>query len=53
MPSPVPGPTPSTKGPGRRERRTVIATTELTAYLQPLWPGWGQVSQISRAVGEG
>jgi hypothetical protein len=36
------------KGHGRRERRTVIATTELTTYLQPHWPGLQQVYQITR-----
>jgi hypothetical protein len=36
------------KGHGRRERRTLIASTELTAYLQPNWPGLQQVCQITR-----
>jgi hypothetical protein len=36
------------KGHGRRERRTVIASTELTAYLRPLWEDLGQVDQITR-----
>ena len=36
------------KGHGRRERRTLIATTELTAYLQPNWPDLQQVCQIIR-----
>ena len=37
-----------TKGHGRRERRTVVASTELTAYLQPVWKDLGQVYQITR-----
>lgn len=36
------------KGHGRRERRTLIATTELTSYLRPNWPGLEQVCQITR-----
>jgi Transposase DDE domain len=36
------------KGHGRRERRTLIASTELTAYLQPHWPGLQQVCQVTR-----
>src|SRR5262249_7772074 len=36
------------KGHGRRERRTLIATTELTPYLQPNWPDLQQVCQITR-----
>jgi len=36
------------KGHGRRERRTVIASTELTAYLRPIWKDLGQVCQITR-----
>lgn len=36
------------KGHGRRERRTVIASTELTAYLRPRWMDLGQVYQITR-----
>jgi predicted transposase YbfD/YdcC len=38
----------SNKGHGRFERRTVIATTELTSYLKPQWPDLGQVYQITR-----
>jgi hypothetical protein len=37
-----------TKGQGRRESRTVIATTELTTYLRPQWPDLQQVYQIRR-----
>jgi hypothetical protein len=40
--------TTSGKGHGRRERRTLIASTELTAYLQPCWPGLQQVCQVTR-----
>jgi len=36
------------KGHGRRERRTLIASTELTTYLRPHWPDLGQVCQITR-----
>jgi predicted transposase YbfD/YdcC len=36
------------KGHGRRERRTLIASTELTTYLQPSWPDLQQVCQITR-----
>src|SRR5262249_27442258 len=36
------------KGHGRRERRTLVASTELTAYLRPDWPGLGQVCQVTR-----
>ena len=36
------------KGHGRRERRTLIATTELTSYLRPHWPDLGQVCQVTR-----
>jgi hypothetical protein len=36
------------KGHGRRERRTLIATTELTSYLRPNWPALQQVCQITR-----
>jgi predicted transposase YbfD/YdcC len=36
------------KGHGRIERRTVIATTELTTYLQSGWPDLQQVYQITR-----
>lgn len=38
----------SSKGHGRRERRTVIATTELASYLQPHWPDLRQVYQVTR-----
>jgi hypothetical protein len=36
------------KGHGRRERRTVVSTTELTTYLQANWPDLQQVYQITR-----
>ena len=35
-------------GHGRVERCTVVATTELTTYLQSAWPGLQQVDQITR-----
>ena len=36
------------KGHGRIEIRTIVATTELTSYLQPAWPGLRQVCRITR-----
>ena len=36
------------KGHGRRERRTLKATTALNEYLD--WPGVGQVGQIESVV---
>jgi predicted transposase YbfD/YdcC len=36
------------KGHGRRERRTLMATTALNAYLD--WPGVAQVGQIESVV---
>ena len=36
------------KGDGRRERRTLKATTALNEYLD--WPGVAQVGQIERVV---
>ncbi len=36
------------KGHGRRERRTLKATTALNAYLD--WPGVGQVGQVESVV---
>lgn len=36
------------KGHGRRERRTLIASTELTPYLQPHWTDLGQIYRITR-----
>jgi Transposase DDE domain len=36
------------KGHGRRERRTLKATTALNEYLN--WPGVGQVGQLESAV---
>src|SRR6476660_4583465 len=36
------------KGHGWRERRTLIASTELTSYLRRDWPDLQQVCQITR-----
>jgi predicted transposase YbfD/YdcC len=36
------------KGHGRRERRTLIASTELASYLRPAWPDLQQVCQVTR-----
>jgi hypothetical protein len=37
------------KGHGRRERRTLTATTALNGYLD--WPGVGQVGRVESVVG--
>jgi hypothetical protein len=36
------------KGQGRREWRTMIASTELRAYLRPVWKDLGQLFQVKR-----
>ena len=38
----------SDKGHGRRERRTLVASTELATYLRPTWPDLQQVCQVIR-----
>lgn len=40
------------KGHGRREKRVLVASTELNEFLGTAWPNVGQVFQIERTVWE-